>query len=102
MDRLSMLQGVLAQNPSDPFARYGLAMEHVNRGDTATALAEFAKLLELNPEYTPGYQMAAQTLIKEGRDEDARKMLENGISCAMRSGNQHARSEMEALLDDLR
>jgi Tfp pilus assembly protein PilF len=102
MDRLSMLQGILAQTPGDPFARYGLAMEHVNRGDTATALAEFAKLLELNPEYTPGYQMAAQTLMKEGREQEARKMLENGISCAMRSGNQHARSEMEALLDDLR
>src|SRR5438270_2208511 len=102
MDRLMMLQEILAQNPNDPFARYGLAMEHAKQGDTSTALAEFTKLLDLNPEYTPGYQMAAQTLMKAGRDEEARKMLENGIACAMRSGNQHARSEMEALLHDLR
>jgi predicted Zn-dependent protease len=102
MDRIATLQEILAQNPKDAFARYGLAMEHVNSGNTSTALAEFATLLELNPEYTPGYQMAAQTLIKAGREEEARKMLENGISCAARTGNQHARSEMEALLEDLR
>ena len=97
-----MLREILAQNPNDPFARYGLAMEHANKGDTSGALAEFVKLLELNPEYTPGYQMAAQTLMKAGREEEARKMLEDGISCAGRTGNQHARSEMEALLNDLR
>lgn len=97
-----MLQDVLAQNPRDTFARYGLAMEYVNRGDTSTALAEFRTLLEGNPDYAAGYQMAAQTLMKAGRDEEARKMLEDGIACAVRIGNQHARSEMEAMLDELR
>ena len=97
-----MLREVLGQNPKDTFARYGLAMEYVNRGDTSSALAEFAILLEANPDYTAGYQMAAQTLMKAGRDVDARKMLEDGIACAVRIRNQHARSEMEAMLDELR
>ena len=102
MDRVAMLQEVLAQNPKDTFARYGLAMEYVNRGDTSTALAEFRTLIEANPDYAPGYQMAAQTLMKAGRDEEARKMLEDGIACAIRIRNQHAQSEMEAMLDELR
>ena len=102
MDRIATLREVLAQNPKDIFARYALAMEYVNRGDPSTALAEFATLLEANPDYAPGYQMAAQTLIKGGRDDDARKMLEDGIACAIRIRNQHARSEMEAMLDELR
>ena len=97
-----MLQEILAQNPNDAFARYGLAMEYANRGETETALSEFARLLETNPDYTPGYQMSAQTLLKAGREEEARKNLEIGIACAMRTGNQHARAEMEAMLDDLR
>ena len=97
-----MLHEVLAQNPKDTFARYGLAMEYVNRGDTSTALAEFRTLLEANPDYAAGYQMAAQSLMKAGRDDEARKMLENGIACAIRIRNQHARSEMEAMLDELR
>jgi len=97
-----MLQQVLAQNPTDTFARYGLAMEYLNQGETDTALAEFAKLLEAHPDYAAGYQMAAQTLMKTGRENEARRMLEDGIACATRTRNQHARSEMEAMLDEMR
>ena len=102
MDRIAMLREVLAQNPKDTFARYGLAMEYVNQGDTSNALAEFGTLLEANPDYAAGYQMAAQTLMKAGRDDEARIMLQDGIACATRTRNQHARSEMEAMLDELR
>jgi len=102
MDRVAMLQQILEQNPGDAFARYGLALEYANRGEANTALEEFARLLKANPDYTAGYQMAAQTLMKAGREQEAREMLHNGVACAERTRNQHARSEMEAMLDDLR
>ena len=60
-DRLSMLTKFLEQNPGDAFARYGLAMEYSKTGQTEQALAEFAKLLQLHPDYTNGYFMAAQS-----------------------------------------
>jgi len=60
--RLQMLTQFLEQNPGDAFARYGLAMEHSKAGQTEQALAEFKRLLELHPDYTNGYFMAAQTL----------------------------------------
>jgi predicted Zn-dependent protease len=101
MDRIAMLREILAQNPADAFARYGLAMEYANQGQTETSLAEFSKLLQANPDYTAGYQMAAQTLIKSGRAPEARAMLQNGIACAQRTRNQHALAEMEAMLDEL-
>ncbi len=31
MDKIAMLKEILAQNPDDAFARYGLAMEHAIR-----------------------------------------------------------------------
>jgi len=102
MDRIAMLQQILAQNPNDAFARYGLAMEYANRGDFDLALSEFALLIQANPDYTPAYQMSAQTLIKSGREAEARTMLQDGIACAERTRNQHALSEMQALLDELR
>jgi tetratricopeptide (TPR) repeat protein len=102
MDRLAMLQEILTHNPNDSFARYGLAMEYANRGEIDAALAEFSRLLEKNPDYTPGYQMAAQTLLKAGREDEARRNLEAGIACAIRTGNDHARAEMEAMLDEVR
>src|ERR1700748_1181859 len=51
MDRIAMLKEILAQNPNDAFARYGLAMEHANQGDTATALEEFQPLTTAHPDY---------------------------------------------------
>ena len=102
MDRVAVLQEILAQNPNDAFARYGLAMEYANKGDSDTALNQFARLIQANPDYTPAYQMSAQTLMKAGREDEARKMLQDGIACAGRTRNQHALSEMQALLDELR
>jgi tetratricopeptide (TPR) repeat protein len=101
MDRLAMLNDILAQNPNDAFARYGLALEYSNQGNIDNALAEFGKLLSSNPDYTPGYFMAAQTLAKADRNDEARKMLTDGIASAKRTGNAHAQSEMEAMLADL-
>ena len=75
MDRIAALNEILTENPKDAFARYGLAMEYSKQGDFDRALAEFAILLESHPEYTAGYFMAAQTLVRAERVEDAKKML---------------------------
>ncbi len=97
-----MLSEVLTQNPNDAFARYGLAMEYSKTGEVERALEEFAKLLSVHPDYTAGYFMAAQTLVGANRSEEARRMLVDGISAARRTGNQHAQSEMTAMLDELK
>ncbi|HMG02814.1 MAG TPA: tetratricopeptide repeat protein [Edaphobacter sp.] len=101
MDRIALLNQVLEQNPSDAFARYGLAMAHLSEGNIDAALAEFSTLIQHNPDYVPGYQMAAQTLAKQGRTEEALERLHSGIAAANRTGNQHALAEMEALREDL-
>ena len=45
--------------------------------------------------------MSAQTLAKLGRTEEAITRLKEGIAAATRTSNDHAASEMQALLDDL-
>jgi tetratricopeptide (TPR) repeat protein len=99
--RLEMLAQFLEQNPGDAFARYGLAMEYSKAGQTEPALAEFKTLLELHPDYTNGYFMAAQTLERNGRTPEAKKMLESGVEAAKRTGNKHALSEMAGMLEEL-
>jgi len=101
MGRLEMLKEHLAEYPNDAFGRYGLAMEYANSGDQEAALAEFATLLKNNPDYTAGYFMAAQTLVRAERVADAKKMLDEGIASARSTGNLHAQSEMEAMLAEL-
>jgi predicted Zn-dependent protease len=101
MDRIAALNDILTENPKDAFARYGLAMEFSKQGDLDRALAEFAILIDNHPDYTAGYFMAAQILVRADRAEDAKKMLHDGIASAGRTGNLHAQSEMEALLVEL-
>jgi predicted Zn-dependent protease len=102
MDRIGTLAEILSQNPNDAFARYGLAMEYSKAGDVDRALDEFGKLLSAHPDYTAGYFMAAQTLVTANRTDEAKKMLVDGIASARRTGNQHAQSEMTAMLEELK
>jgi predicted Zn-dependent protease len=101
MNRIAMLSEVLTANPEDSFARYGLAMEFSKAGQVDQALEEFKTLIAKNPDYTPAYFMAAQTLSGASRADEAKRWLVDGISSARRTGNPHAQSEMTAMLEEL-
>ena len=99
--RRQMLEEFVATKPEDAFSRYGLAMECMNSGDPAAADTHFRVLLERNADYVPAYLMYAQLLARESRTTEAKQILSNGIAAAAKKGDQHARSELEALLIEL-
>jgi len=101
MDKLAGLKEILSLDPGNSFARYGIAMELASRGETEAALEEFSTLITHDPDYTAGYFMAAQTLANEARIPEAIDQLNAGIASAKRTGNNHALSEMQAMLDEL-
>jgi Tfp pilus assembly protein PilF len=101
VDRKALLKQQLAQHPDDKLARYGLAMEYANAGEVDIALEHFRKLLATDPNYANAYFMAAQALAKAGRTREAQEQLERGIVVAQRTGNRHAQSEMQAMLDEM-
>lgn len=100
-NRMEVLQSMVAQNPRDSFARYGLAMEHVNQGNLEQAVAEYRTLLEHNADYAAAYFHGGQTLEKLGRIDDAREMYQRGIQVTARTGDQHTKSELQAALEML-
>jgi len=99
--RRALLEEFLAAHPQDAFARYGLAMECANQDDSAAAIAHFEKLLAENPHYVAGYFQYGQLLARLSRTADAKRTLSSGIEVARRAGDQHAGSEMEAVLAQL-
>ncbi|HEY5253676.1 MAG TPA: tetratricopeptide repeat protein [Acidobacteriaceae bacterium] len=101
VDKVAAFTEILAQDPGNAFARYGLAIEYTQRGDTALAMQQFDALEKLHPDYTAGYQMAAQTLMASGNIQQAEARLRAGIESARRTGNQHALSEMAGMLEEL-
>jgi len=101
MDRMEALKNILAQNPGDALARYGLAMEYIKIADYEQAVEAFRGLLASDPHHLYAYFHAGQTLEKLDRAGQAREMYRQGIEAAGRQGNSHARDELQAALEQL-
>ncbi len=99
MSRSEILKAMLAQDPANTFARYGLATELKNTGDLTGAVQEFNQLLEMNPTYSAAFFHGGQTLEKLGRTEEAREWYRRGVLATDASGDLHARAEMQTALD---
>ncbi len=92
---------MLAQDPGNTFARYGLAMAHLGDDHPADAIREFETLLQHNPDYAAAYFHGGRALENLGRLDDARTLYEKGIAVTTRTGDAHTRSELQAALDIL-
>jgi tetratricopeptide (TPR) repeat protein len=101
MTRREKLEALLADDPSDVFLRYGLALELDKEGNHEASLARLGDLQSHEPPYVPAFFMAAQQLVRLARIEDARSALRQGIEEARRQGNAHAAGEMSELLASL-
>lgn len=97
-NRTEILKQMLEADPGNSFARYGLAMEHLNAGDLEGTMREFDALLERDPNYSAGYFHGGQTLEKLGRLDAARDYYRRGLAVTR---DPHARAEMQGALDIL-
>jgi predicted Zn-dependent protease len=100
-NRLEILKSMVAQNPRDSFSRYGLAMEYRNAGDLEAAATEFRALIADNPDYVAAYFHGGQTLERLNRTSEAADLYRCGVEAAGRTGDQHARAEIQAALEML-
>src|SRR5579863_8840887 len=98
-NRLEILRNLVAQNPGNSFARYGLAMAYATAGNYAEAVEEYKRLIETNPKYVAAYYHGGQALEKLGLVEEARETYRRGIEVSTEMGDQHSRSELEAVLE---
>ncbi len=101
MDRIATFRSFISKAPSDPFPRYGLAMEHKGRGELAEAWAVFEDLIANFPDYVATYLMAGGTLVALGRKDEAARIYRTGIDVATRCGDQHAGRELEGALAEI-
>ena len=99
--RLEQLQKMLEREPNDTFLLYGLALEHKKTGNKDLALQLLEKVVELDPGHGYAFFQAGQVLETNGDIEGARKAYQDGIIAADKSGDAHARSELEGALSML-
>ena len=98
-DRLRQLQQLLDKSPDDAFLLYGIAMEHKKLGDPARAIEYLDRVIGVDPLYCYAYYQRGQVLESRGDEELAKQAYRDGVAAAIKKGDAHARSELEAALD---
>jgi predicted Zn-dependent protease len=101
MSRIDTIKKIVEQQPNDPFARYGLAMEYKNAGRADEAHATFAELESRHPDYVAQYLMHGNLLASMQRIDDARGVYERGLQAARKKGDGHAAGELQGAIDNL-
>ncbi len=94
---MEQIEALLADEPTDAFLRYSLALEYASAGDDAAA-ADHLVRLTTDTAYVPAFLMAGQILNRLNRIDEACVILRRGIEAARAEGNGHAEGEMATLL----
>lgn len=96
------LEQSLAEDPTDTFLRYGLALQCLREGDTEEGRSRLKSLIADHPEdQVAAYQQLGQSFAESGEPEAAAEALEAGVLRAKARGDWHAAAEMEGILASL-
>jgi len=95
------LERSLADDPTDAFLRYGLAVQCLREGDAEVGRADLIELIADDPDMVAAYQMLGQSYAEAGEVGPARDVLSAGVLRARRRGEAHAAEEMSGLLAQL-
>jgi predicted Zn-dependent protease len=100
--RRVLLERSLAEDPADPFLRYGMALECLRDGDVEEGRRRLVALIEDHPDdQVAAYQQLGQSYAGTGERDAAAATLRSGIAKAQARGDWHAAAEMEQVLTSL-
>ena len=100
-DRLEAMRAMVAKNPTNPLARFGLANEALKARLYEEAAEHLQFYLGAHADEGNGYGRLAEALIHLGRTDDARAALREGIEASQRYGHPSMANEFEARLEEL-
>jgi tetratricopeptide (TPR) repeat protein len=78
--------GTLAMDADMPGVQLQLGIFYLNRGDPQQAERAYREALHINPQFIPAYLNLADLLRGQGRDDDARKLLQQALSVHPENG----------------
>lgn len=100
-NRIEVLQQFIAQDPSDAFSRYALALELVKAGRESDAAIEFKEVIARDSAYVAAYYQLGRLLARAGDTNAARDVYSRGIGAAKAAGDQRAFGELQEALEAL-
>ena len=99
--RLETMRAMVAKNPTNVLARFGLANEALKAQLYDEAVEHLRAYLDGHEDEGNGYGRLAEALVQLGRVDEARDALRQGMAAASRFGHPSMVNECEARLDEL-
>ncbi len=99
--RLETFRTMVAKNPENVLARFGLANEAAKEGLLDEAVEQYQAYLAVYDDEGNGWARLADVLLRRGQTDDAKVALRNGIAAAQRFGHNGLMADLEEKLDEL-
>jgi predicted Zn-dependent protease len=92
---------MIAKDPANALARFGLANELMRSGDYAEAREALTAYIGMKDDEGAAYRLLAQACERLGLGDDARDASRRGVPPARRHNHPSMADEFEARLEDL-
>ncbi len=95
------IEQALAEDPGDPFLRYGLAVQCLREGEIVEGRDLLHALIAERPDEVAACQQLGQSYMETEEHDEARKALTQGLARAKKVRDHHAQAEISGLLDQM-
>lgn len=99
--RIEPLKKVLAMDPNDEVAWFGLGKAYMDDGNFAEAATALQRCIEVKPSYSAAYYALAQSLHKVNRLDECRAICATGIEVSTKNGDAMVTKNLEALKNSI-
>lgn len=99
--RIEPLKKVLAIDPNDDVAWFGLGKAYMDDGNFEEAAKSLRQCLTVKPTYSAAYFALAQSLHKLGRLDECRSVCATGIEISTKNGDAMVTKNLEMLKSSL-
>ena len=96
-----MLEEFVAQDPSDSFSRYALALELEKEARLEDAVNHLRELIARDQDYVASYYQLGRLLARTGCINEARDVYRKGINVANSAGDQKTAAEINEAVEAL-
>jgi Tfp pilus assembly protein PilF len=95
--RIEPLKKVLAIDPNDEVAWFGLGKAYMDDGNFDEAASALRQCIAVKPTYSAAYYALAQSLLKLGRIDECKAISATGIDVSAKNGDAMVTKNLELL-----
>ena len=99
--RIEPLKKVLAIDPTDEVAWFGLGKAYMDDREYTEAVRALERCIEVKPTYSAAYLALVQSLQQLGHLEHALTVCERGLEVSQKNGDLMVTKQLEALKEKL-